>query len=42
MASIRTCVQHLGEIRRPVQNNCPSSLIIDDVQGIFPELIQVK
>ena len=29
MAYIRTCVQNLGEIRRPVQNNCPSSLIID-------------
>ena len=29
MAYIRTCVQHLGEIRRPVRNNCPSSLIID-------------
>ena len=30
MAYIRTCVQNLGEIRRPVRNNCPSSLIIDD------------
>ena len=29
MAYIRTCVQNLGEIRRPVRNNCPSSLIID-------------
>ena len=29
MAYIRTCVQILGEIRRPVRNNCPSSLIID-------------
>ena len=33
MAYIRTCVQHLGEIRRPVRNNCPSSLIIDDADG---------
>ena len=24
MAYIRTCVQNLGEIRRPVRNNCPS------------------
>ena len=30
MAYIRTCVQNLGEIRRPVRNNCPSSLIIDN------------
>ena len=29
MAYIRTCVQIVGEIRRPVRNNCPSSLIID-------------
>ena len=34
MAYIRTCVQHLGEIRRPVRNNCPSSLLID---GVFPD-----
>ena len=31
MAYIRTCVHNLGEIRRPVRNNCPSSLIIDIV-----------
>ena len=29
MAYIRTCMQNLGEIRLPVRNNCPSSLIID-------------
>ena len=39
MAYIRTCVQNLGEIRRPVRNNCPSSLIIDctrlyDIQNV--------
>ena len=33
MAYIRTCVQNLGEIRRPVRNNCPSSLIINFFQG---------
>ena len=33
MAYIRTCVQNLGEIRRPVRNNCPSSLIIDEDIG---------
>ena len=35
MAYIRTCVQNLGEIRRPVRNNCPSSLIID----VLPEML---
>ena len=35
MAYIRTCVQNLGEIRRPVRNNCPSSLIVDLHTGIF-------
>ena len=33
MAYIRTCVHNLGEIRRPVRNNCPSSLIIDEDIG---------
>ena len=30
MAYIRTCVRNVGVVRRPVRNNCPSSLIIDD------------
>ena len=29
MAYIRTCVRNFGVVRRPVRNNCPSSLIID-------------
>ena len=35
MAYMRTCVQNLGEIRRPVRNNCPSSLIIDTLKEVI-------
>ena len=38
MAYIRTCVHNLGEIRRPVRNNCPSSLIVDTAKRINPSL----
>ena len=38
MAYIRTCVQNLGEIRRPVRNNCPSSLIIDGVLKLLQKI----
>ena len=39
MAYIRTRVHNLGEIRRPVRNNCPSSLIIDGYLCTFLEFI---
>ena len=34
MAYIRTCVQNLGEIRRPVRKTWLSSLIILDVRSL--------
>ena len=34
MAYIRTCVQKLGAIRRPVRKTCLSSLIIDSMDQI--------
>ena len=34
MAYIRTCVQHLGAIRRPVRKTCLSSLIILGVRSL--------
>ena len=42
MAYIRTCMQNLGEIRRPVRNNCPSSLILNydfGMSALFGETV---